>query len=204
MHMSDVCAAQIQGGSSSTAGASGSVQLLWSGSRRSRACCWSLRSTAQQHGCAKPNDQCYATTGQTQACELHVERRAQSLDSCVACCNPACIQQAVMPSAFAPIVDKAELELFVGNTPPTTSEFVLINFLNAAMAQVRHQATRSQIRPGENQQIRLCLTSSRSNQICCLRLTSYMRMSLRRMHSECWVGFTLGFYWVGCCLGLAA
>ena len=42
-----------------------------------------------------------------------------------------------MPNAFAPVVDKAELELFVGNTPPTTSEFVLINFLNAAMAQVR-------------------------------------------------------------------
>jgi hypothetical protein len=41
-----------------------------------------------------------------------------------------------MPGAFAPIVDKAELELFVGNTPPATSEFVLINFLNAAMAQV--------------------------------------------------------------------
>jgi hypothetical protein len=46
-----------------------------------------------------------------------------------------------MPGAFAPIVDKAELELFVGNTPPATSEFVLINFLNAAMAQVSTHCT---------------------------------------------------------------
>lgn len=46
-----------------------------------------------------------------------------------------------MPGAMAnnfavPMGDKTERELFVGNTPPQTSEFVLLNFLNAAMAQV--------------------------------------------------------------------
>lgn len=41
------------------------------------------------------------------------------------------------------VADKTELELFVGNTPPGTSEFVLLNFLNAAMAQVISSADTS-------------------------------------------------------------
>ncbi len=35
--------------------------------------------------------------------------------------------------------DKTVRELFVGNTPQGTSDFVLLEFLNAAMKQVRFE-----------------------------------------------------------------
>lgn len=45
--------------------------------------------------------------------------------------------------------DKTVRELFVGNTPQGTSDFVLLEFLNAAMKQVRFERSAPRLRWGE-------------------------------------------------------
>lgn len=54
---------------------------------------------------------------------------------------PAAIPNAVVPnilfSAQQAAQDKINRELFVGNTPPGTSELLLLHFLNSAMRRVK-------------------------------------------------------------------
>ena len=51
--------------------------------------------------------------------------------------SPASMPNSMMFSAQQAAQDKINRELFVGNTPPGTSELLLLHFLNAAMRRVK-------------------------------------------------------------------
>lgn len=51
--------------------------------------------------------------------------------------QPVVVQNAMLYGANQAAQDKINRELFVGNTPPGTSELLLLHFMNAAMRRVK-------------------------------------------------------------------